>query len=154
MATREENLKKLNDELEKLDDEQLEQVAGGIGVFSLPPGASFGSLDSVRQRIKRQILRRQNSNDANEPKTGFIIKLETIHEESSSRITEFENVPFTFKINPNDIKPLPNRAEQNPEYKILPTDYWVIGVELAKRIKKAFRRVSEGFFVDGEKFFC
>ena len=29
MATREENLKKLNDELEKLDDEQLEQVAGG-----------------------------------------------------------------------------------------------------------------------------
>ena len=30
MATREENLKKLNDELEKLSDEQLEQVAGGI----------------------------------------------------------------------------------------------------------------------------
>ena len=30
MATREENLKKINDELEKLDDEQLEQVAGGI----------------------------------------------------------------------------------------------------------------------------
>ncbi len=29
MATREENLKKINDELEKLDDEQLEQVAGG-----------------------------------------------------------------------------------------------------------------------------
>ena len=31
MATREENLKKINDELEKLDDEQLEQVAGGFG---------------------------------------------------------------------------------------------------------------------------
>ena len=31
MATREENLKKINDELEKLDDEQLEQVAGGLG---------------------------------------------------------------------------------------------------------------------------
>ena len=30
MATREENLKKINDELEKLDDEQLEQVAGGL----------------------------------------------------------------------------------------------------------------------------
>ncbi len=30
MATREENLKKINDELEKLDDEQLEKVAGGI----------------------------------------------------------------------------------------------------------------------------
>ena len=31
MATREENIKKINDELEKLDDEQLEQVAGGLG---------------------------------------------------------------------------------------------------------------------------
>ena len=31
MATREENLKKINVELEKLDDEQLEQVAGGDG---------------------------------------------------------------------------------------------------------------------------
>ena len=30
MATREENLKKINDELEKLDDEQLEKVAGGF----------------------------------------------------------------------------------------------------------------------------
>ena len=30
MATREENLKKINEELEKLDDEQLEKVAGGI----------------------------------------------------------------------------------------------------------------------------
>ena len=30
MATREENLTKINDELEKLSDEQLEQVAGGI----------------------------------------------------------------------------------------------------------------------------
>ncbi|MBR2518206.1 MAG: hypothetical protein IKE46_00245 [Selenomonadaceae bacterium] len=29
MATREENLKKINDELEKLSDEQLEEVAGG-----------------------------------------------------------------------------------------------------------------------------
>jgi len=29
MATREENLKKINEELEKLDDEQLEKVAGG-----------------------------------------------------------------------------------------------------------------------------
>ena len=27
--TREENLKKINDELEKLDDEQLEKIAGG-----------------------------------------------------------------------------------------------------------------------------
>ena len=33
MATREENLKKINDELEKLDDEQLEQIAGGHQMF-------------------------------------------------------------------------------------------------------------------------
>ena len=29
MATREENIKKINDELEKLSDKELEQVAGG-----------------------------------------------------------------------------------------------------------------------------
>ena len=29
MATREENLKKINAELEKLDDDELEKVAGG-----------------------------------------------------------------------------------------------------------------------------
>ena len=29
MATREENLKKINDELEKLSDEELDKVAGG-----------------------------------------------------------------------------------------------------------------------------
>ena len=29
MATREENLKKINDELEKLSDEELDNVAGG-----------------------------------------------------------------------------------------------------------------------------
>ena len=30
MATREENIKKINEELEKLDDEELEKVAGGV----------------------------------------------------------------------------------------------------------------------------
>ena len=30
MATREENIKKINEELEKLDDEELEKVAGGL----------------------------------------------------------------------------------------------------------------------------
>ena len=29
MATREENIKKINDELEKLSDEELDKVAGG-----------------------------------------------------------------------------------------------------------------------------
>ena len=31
MATREENLKKINEELEKLDDDELDKVAGGVG---------------------------------------------------------------------------------------------------------------------------
>ena len=35
MATREENLKKINDELEKLSDDELEQVAGGSWLESL-----------------------------------------------------------------------------------------------------------------------
>ena len=30
MATREENLKKINDELEKLSDEELDGIAGGL----------------------------------------------------------------------------------------------------------------------------
>ena len=30
MATREENLKKINEELEKLSDEELEKVSGGL----------------------------------------------------------------------------------------------------------------------------
>ena len=30
MATREENIKKINDELEKLSDDELEKVAGGF----------------------------------------------------------------------------------------------------------------------------
>jgi len=33
METREEKIKKINDELEKLSDEELEKVAGGIMVF-------------------------------------------------------------------------------------------------------------------------
>ena len=35
MTTREENLKKINDELEKLTDEELEQVAGGSWMESV-----------------------------------------------------------------------------------------------------------------------
>ena len=44
MATREENLKKINAELEKLDDEQLEKVAGGLtgGQLALAGGLAEG----------------------------------------------------------------------------------------------------------------
>ena len=46
MATREENLKKINDELEKLDDEQLEKIAGGkIPPRSLLPHTNFSIAD-------------------------------------------------------------------------------------------------------------
>ena len=44
MATREENLKKINEELEQLSDEELEQVAGGSILHPwrpLRPGHSF-----------------------------------------------------------------------------------------------------------------
>ena len=40
MATREENLKKINEDLEKLDDEQLENVVGG------------NWLDDLREKLK------------------------------------------------------------------------------------------------------
>ena len=33
MATREENLKKINEELEKLDDEELDKIAGGLIMY-------------------------------------------------------------------------------------------------------------------------
>ena len=36
MTNREENLKKLNDELEKLTDEELDKVAGGRIIFDVP----------------------------------------------------------------------------------------------------------------------
>ena len=36
MATREENLKKINEELEKLSDEELDKVAGGL-LWSIEP---------------------------------------------------------------------------------------------------------------------
>ena len=36
MANREENLKKINDELEQLSDEELEHVTGGTGFIPTP----------------------------------------------------------------------------------------------------------------------
>ncbi|MBE8949026.1 MAG: hypothetical protein SR3Q1_00275 [Quinella sp. 3Q1] len=41
MATREENLKKINEELEKLDDEELDKVAGGV----IPIFASYNIIE-------------------------------------------------------------------------------------------------------------
>jgi len=34
MATREENLKKINDELEKLSDDELDKIAGGVQLYN------------------------------------------------------------------------------------------------------------------------
>ena len=42
MATREENLKKINDELEKLSDEELEKIAGGSWMVYEKPAKAAG----------------------------------------------------------------------------------------------------------------
>ena len=54
MAINEENLKKINNELEKLSDEQLEQVAGG------------NWLDKIREktRLVEYMNNQQNKNTA------------------------------------------------------------------------------------------
>lgn len=44
MATREENLKKINDELEQLSDEELDQVAGGTYLESASDAAEFNKI--------------------------------------------------------------------------------------------------------------
>jgi len=56
MATREENLKKINEELEKLSDEQLEEIAGGKRIM-YPPMRS--NLDGVEGAI---VIRRPDRN--------------------------------------------------------------------------------------------
>ena len=47
MATREENLKKINDELEKLDDEQLEQIAGGRRMHMLEQNQETDTAQNI-----------------------------------------------------------------------------------------------------------
>jgi len=47
MATREENLKKINEELEKLDDEELEKIAGGV---------FFHKSDSEQEKILNSLI--------------------------------------------------------------------------------------------------
>ena len=44
MATREENLKKINDQLEQLSDEELENVAGGTYLESADDAKKFQKL--------------------------------------------------------------------------------------------------------------
>ncbi|MBR3497537.1 MAG: hypothetical protein IKO05_00915 [Selenomonadaceae bacterium] len=59
MATREENLKKINEELEKLDDEQLEKVAGGILLVTMSvsdPKKEPEDIIHVRDSSKRLLM--------------------------------------------------------------------------------------------------
>lgn len=63
MATREENLKKINDELEKLDDEELEKVSGGF--YARSKGGEMedkiinvrGSADNLADSAKKYLCR-------------------------------------------------------------------------------------------------
>ena len=56
MATREENLKKINDELEKLDDEQLEQIAGGRKMAMLEQNPN---TDTAQNIFQNQLIARK-----------------------------------------------------------------------------------------------
>jgi len=60
MATREENLKKINDELEKLTDEELDDVAGGL-------------WDNKINDEKASAQQNQNNNQNNSKKKIFYI---------------------------------------------------------------------------------
>ena len=62
MATREENLKKINEELEKLDDEQLEQIAGGRMMFMPEQNQETDTAQNIFQNqlgVKKGILGRK-----------------------------------------------------------------------------------------------
>jgi len=62
MATREENLKKINDELEKLDDEQLEQIAGGRMMQMIEQNQETDTAQNIFQNqlgVKKAILWRK-----------------------------------------------------------------------------------------------
>ena len=48
MANREENIKKINDGLEKLDDEQLEHVAGGSWYISEEGAKNAGIISEFK----------------------------------------------------------------------------------------------------------
>jgi len=62
MATREENLKKINEELEKLDDEQLEQIAGGRMMQMIEQNQETDTAQNIFQNqlgVKKAILWRK-----------------------------------------------------------------------------------------------
>ena len=59
MATREENLKKINDELEKLDDEQLEQIAGGHQMFMPEQNPN---TDTAQNIFPNQLIAKKQDN--------------------------------------------------------------------------------------------
>ena len=63
MATREENLKKLNDELEKLSDEQLELVAGGNAYDTADDSKFLNSLGGFTNRYSDFEIKHQNHDD-------------------------------------------------------------------------------------------
>jgi len=54
MTTREENLKKINDELEKLNDEELEKVAGGL--YARYNGGEFEKDSAVNIENQDKII--------------------------------------------------------------------------------------------------
>ena len=56
MATREENLKKINEELEKFSDEELEKVAGGFYARSNVDDVKPDDIENQRWMILDKII--------------------------------------------------------------------------------------------------
>ena len=52
MTTREENLKKINEELEKLSDEELEKIAGGRPLMYIDDSDPEKDLNTFKDSIK------------------------------------------------------------------------------------------------------
>ena len=56
MATREENIKKINDELEQLSDEQLEKVAGGGWIDMIDTKNPFTDTATDKKPVTNHLL--------------------------------------------------------------------------------------------------
>ena len=65
MATREENLKKINDELEKLSDEELDNIAGGLtfkmSINPQQPDSATANLQTGAEQYQTYGCARWNS---------------------------------------------------------------------------------------------